>query len=85
MTSEGLSRQDYRTIKERHQAMLHALSRIASGKSAKPLNGEEARQLARETLVAMGERWPKQPQYFRVERIADQAVLVPMEALRDTA
>jgi hypothetical protein len=36
-------------------------------------------------LVAMGERWPKQPQYFRVERIADQAVLVPMEALRDTA
>lgn len=69
------------TIKERHHVLLSAVQLIASGKGtgAKPMCGENARQIARSTLIALGERWPKQTQYYRVERIDGQATLRPMK------
>ena len=65
------------TIEERHAKLLFALRSIA-GVGPKPLPGEAARQIARRTLVALGERWPKQVQFFKVETVDGQAKLIPM-------
>lgn len=75
------------TIKERHHVLLSAIQIIASGKGtgAKPMCGENARQIAKATLVALGERWPKQTQYFRVERVNGEAKLLPMGGERHDA
>lgn len=63
-----------------HPMLLLTLSTIARGKGPKPIPGEEARQLARQALVSVGEKWPPQKcKYFKVERIDGQATLLPME------
>lgn len=72
------------TIKERHHKLLSTMVRIAAGKDnyANPMPGEASRQLARATLVAIGETWPKRVQYFKVESVNGEAALLPMDKER---